>query len=231
MKRLTTLSFAMAVTIFSLAQQPLKVTKKENIVNEVKSYGRAIDMNGKAEDVNAFLGKYLKEIGKTRTTADYYWVASPLLSETAYDGNVLYAKTNGDDKKTQVWIGIDTAGWRGRSMDKVFAAIEKFTYQFGVRYYRDLVQKDIDQSQQALEATEKQKLKLVSQNKDLNSKVASNDKERARLEASLQNNKLEKAVLLQKLVNNKRSQDSVALVGVQVKKVMDAQVAKQKKIN
>ena len=77
----------------------------------------------------------------------------------------------------------------------------------------------------------KQKLKLVSQNKDLNSKVASNDKERARLEASLQNNKLEKAVLLQKLVDNKRSQDSVALVGVQVKKVMDAQVAKQRKIN
>jgi hypothetical protein len=231
MKRLLVFSLLMLGCNFSFAQYPLKVVKKESVINTVLTIGRAIDINGKTEDVDESLGKFLKEYGKTRSTSEYFWVVSPLLGGIAYDGTVLYANTEGDDKKTQVWIGIDTAGWRGFDLNKVMNSLEKVAYQFGVKFYRDQVQKEIDQSQRAFDATEKQRTRLANQNKDLNLRVANNDQERIHLEKSLANNKLEKAALLQKLVNNKKSQDSVMNAGLQIKKVIEAQTEKQKKIN
>ena len=232
MKRLITISIAFLLSQFAFAQTtPLKVIKKGHIINEVPSLGRAIDIKGKATEVNAALGKYLKEFGKTRTTPDYFWVVSPLLDGFAYDGNVLYASTEGDDLKAQVWIGVDTAGWRGSDITKVMNSIEKLAYQFGVRFYRDQIQLEIDQSQMAIDATEKQKAKLITQSKDISLRIANNDQERIHLEKSLANNKLEKAALLQKVANNKKSQDSVANAGLMIKKVMDAQKERQKKVN
>jgi hypothetical protein len=231
MKRLPIFSLIIAFATSAFAQQPIKVIKKGRDINTVPSLGRAIDLKGKASEVNESLGRFLKDIGKTRTTADYYWTVSPYLGGIAYNGNVLYSATNGDDTKAQVWVGIDTAGWRGTDFNKVMGAIEKMIYQFGVQFYREQIQKEIDQSQQAFEATEKQKLKLVNQSKDINQRVADNDQERAHLEKSLTTNKLEKAVLLQKLANNKKSQDSITNAGLQIKKVMDLQKEKQKKVN
>jgi hypothetical protein len=109
--------------------------------------------------------------------------------------------------------------------------VNKVVFQFGVRFYHDLVQKEIDQSQQAFDATEKQKTRLINQNKDLNLRLGNNEQEKIHLEKSLEANALEKAVLLQKLENNKKAQDSVVNAGVQIKKVLDAQIEKQKKIN
>jgi hypothetical protein len=231
MKRLVALSFTTLLFTTLTAQQPIKVIKKGRDINTVPSLGRAIDLKGKASEVNESLGRFLRDIGKTRSTADYYWTVSPYLGGIAYNGNVLYSAADGDDTKAQVWVGIDTAGWRGSDFNKVMTAIEKMIYQFGVQFYREQVQKEIDQSQQAFEATEKQKLKLVNQGKDINQRVADNDQERVHLEKSLTTNKLEKVVLLQKLANNKKSQDSITNAGLQIKKVMELQKEKQKKIN
>jgi hypothetical protein len=231
MKLLTVLTIITCFILSATAQQPLKVIKKGHVINEVPSIGRAIDLKGKGQEINDALGRFLKEYGKTRSTSDYYWTVSPYLGGVAYDGNVLYASTEGDETKGQVWIGIDTAGWRGSDFNKVMAAIEKMVYQFGVQFYRDQIQKEIDESQVAFDATEKQKLRLVNQSKDINLKMANNDQERLHLEKSLTNNKLEKAVLIQKLANNKKSQDSVTMAGLQIKKVMEAQKLKQQKVN
>jgi hypothetical protein len=231
MKRLLIFSLVLTFATPIFAQQPIKVIKKGRDINTVPSLGRAIDLKGKASEVNESLGRFLKEYGKTRTTADYYWTVSPYLGGIAYNGNVLYSATSGDDTKAQVWVGIDTAGWRGTDFNKVMSAIEKMIYQFGVQFYREQIQKEIDQSQQAFEATEKQKLKLVNQSKDINQRVADNDQERVHLEKSLTTNKLEKVVLLQKLANNKKSQDSITNAGLQIKKMMDLQKEKQKKVN
>jgi hypothetical protein len=231
MKRSIVFSITLICSTFSFAQYALKVTKKESVINTVPTIGRAIDINGKVEDVDESLGKFLKDFGKTRSTSEYFWVVSPLLSGIAYDGAVLYASTDGDDKKTQVWMGIDTAGWRGFDINRVMTSLEEVAYQFGVKFYRDQIQKEIDESQRAFDATEKQKTRLTNQSKDLTLRVADNDQERVHLEKSLANNKLEKAALLQKIANNKKSQDSVANAGLQIKKVIEAQKEKQKKVN
>ena len=128
-------------------------------------------------------------------------------------------------------MGIDTAGWRGFDINRVMTSLEKVAYQFGVKFYRDQIQKEIDESQRAFDATEKQKTRLLNQSKDLTLRVANNDQERIHLEKSLATNKLEKTVLLQKITNNKKSQDSIANAGLQIKKVMEVQKEKQKKVN
>ena len=230
MKRLVVFSFAILVSSFAGAQS-VKTAKKENRVKGTQAIGYSIELNGQADEVENALNKFLKEYGKTRVSSSYITVLSPAIGGSVYEGNALYATVSGDDTKSQVWIGLDTTEWRGRDIERVMDRVEKLTYQFGVKFYRDGVQKEIDLSQQALDATEKQIVRLTNQNKDLNTRLLNNEQDKIRLEKSLELNKLDHAVLLQKIENNKNSQDSVANAGAQIKKVLEAQKEKQRKIN
>ena len=187
-------------------------------------------MDGKADDVENSLIKFLKDYGKPRATTDYVSVNGPTLGGSFYEGKTLYATVTGDDKRAQVWLGIDTAEWK-TSSSSVTDRIEKMAYQFGVNFYKEQIQKEIDETQRAYDATEKQKLRLTNQVKDLNLRLSNNEQEKIHLEKSLEANSLEHAVILQKLENNKKSQDSVANAGLQIKKMLDAKKEKQKKVN
>jgi hypothetical protein len=109
--------------------------------------------------------------------------------------------------------------------------LEKLVHQFGVKYYRDKIQVLIDEAQRASDAVERQKLRLTNQTKDYLMKVGSNEQEKVQLEKSLEVNKLEHAVLLQKIENNKKSQDSIAVAGEQIKKALELQRERQRKVN
>jgi hypothetical protein len=227
--RLAIFSLAMGLSL-STYSQTIKVYAKNNRIKGIMSSGYAADLDGKAGDVEDLLTKFLKGYGKTRVTFDYVAVPGPTLGGKLYEGKTMYGTTTGDDLKTQVWIGIDTAEWRDNSSDAL-QRIEKLVYQFGVTYYRSLVQKEIDESQRAFDATEKQKLRLANENKNLNSRLTKNEADKIRLEKLLELNKLDHAVLLQKIVNNKKSQDSVSNAGLQILKVLEAKKEKQKKVN
>ena len=232
MKRLTVFSFTLLCATLVQSQAPIiKVVKNDNRINEKTATGYLLVVDGKAEDIENTLTKFLKNYGKTRNSSDYSTISSPILGGIVYDGNVLYATTEGDDLKSRVWIGLDTAEWRGVDMARVLDRLEKMVYQFGVHHYRGKAQQEIDESQRAFEATEKQKLRLTNQNKDLAFRLGNNQQERSHLEKALETNKLEHSVLMQRIANNKKSQDSVANAGVQIMKVISAQKEKQKKIN
>lgn len=229
MSRLLVFSFAMLISVTTSAQT-VKANQKQNRIKGNATVGYAVELEGKADATEDELIKFLKEYGKPRSTTDYVSVTSPVLGGNTYDGKTLYATVTGDDKKAQVWIGIDTAEWKAAS-EPALERIEKLAYQFGVWFYRSQVQKEIDESQRAFDATEKQKVRLTNQAKDLTIRAGENQQERAQLEKKLELNSLEKAVLEQKLLNNKKSQDSVSNAGLQIKKVLDAQKEKQKRIN
>jgi hypothetical protein len=229
MNRLVIFSFAMLLSV-AVCAQTIKVNSKPNRIKGNACAGFVADLDGKSGTVEDELIKFLKEYGKPRSTTDYVSVTSPLLGGNTYDGKTFFATVSGDDKKAQVWIGIDTTEWKALSSDAL-ERIEKLTYQFGVWFYRNQAQKEIDESQRAFDATEKQKLRLTNQVKDLTVRLGDNQQERTHLEKQLEVNSLEKAVLLQKIENNKKSIDSVANAGLQIKKVLDAQKEKQKRIN
>ena len=229
MNRLLIFSFVVFFS-FSALTQTVKVNSKSNRIKGNTCAGFLLELNGKADDIENSLVRFLKDYGKPRSTTDYISVSEPTLGGNTYEGKTLFGTVTGDDKQAQIWIGIDTVEWK-TSSDPALGRIEKMAYQFGVTFYKDQIQKEIDESQRAFDATEKQKNRLANQNKDLTLRLGYNEQERVQLEKQLQSNSLEHAVLLQRIENNKKSQDSVANAGIQIKKVLEAQREKQKKVN
>lgn len=109
--------------------------------------------------------------------------------------------------------------------------VEKVVYDFGVKFNRDKIQVDIDESVRAQQTTEKQTLRLQNENKNLNSRLEFNQKEKLRLEKSLAENKLEYETLLLNIGRNKKDQDSVALATDQIKKMVEVHKERQRKVN
>jgi hypothetical protein len=130
----------------------------------------------------------------------------------------------------QAWIGSKSPG-QDADASNINAALEKLIADFGVKYYRDKIQVQIDETNRAYQAVEKQKQRLVNENKTLLTKVEDNKREKIQLEKALENNKLENETLLKRIEKNKLDQDSVALAGEQIKKVAEIYKEKQRKVN
>lgn len=212
--------------------QTVTVNKQKEKVKGESVEVFAVSLEGKAEDVSSSLTRYLKEIGKLKMFAKPITVSDAIISGNTYSANVIYADVNkNNETNSTAWVGIIPSEWNEADVEKVNRGLEKLVYEFGVTYYRQRVQVQIDESQQALDAVEKQKQRMLNQNKDLTLKLSNNEQEKVQLEKSLEANKLENASLKIKLENNKKAQDSLANVGIQIKKVMDSHKEKQKKIN
>jgi hypothetical protein len=218
--------------IISAHGQSVKVNKEKEKVKGESIEVYAVTLEGKKEDISSALNKYLKETGKLKLFASPITVMEPIMNGTTYTGKAFYADTKkNNETSSTVWAGIIPSEWEGADVENVNRGLEKLIYQFGITYQRDKVQVQIDETQQALDAVEKQKVRTVNQNKDLTLKLSNNEQEKIKLEKALETNKLENASLKVKLENNLKAQDSLANVAVQVKKVMESHKEKQKAIN
>lgn len=214
-----------------LQAQTVTVTEKNEKVKGESAKGFATQLEGKKDDVNTAWGKFLKEVGKTKNPGGMITIAEPAIGGTVYSKGILYASVEGNDEKATAWIGLVEGEWVVNDIGIVYKELEKLVYRFGVKYYRDVIQADIDEAQRALDAVERQKQRLTNQNKDLNIKLGNNAQEKIQLEKSLESNKLENLVLIQKIENNRKSQDSVAMAGEQIKKVVELHRERQRKVN
>jgi hypothetical protein len=79
--------------------------------------------------------------------------------------------------------------------------------------------------------TEKQQLRLQSDDKNLKAKLEFNQKEKIRLEKALVDNALEYENLLKSIDKNKKDQDSVLTATDQIKKMVELHKERQKKVN
>ncbi|NOT75382.1 MAG: hypothetical protein HOP08_10660 [Cyclobacteriaceae bacterium] len=229
MKKLI-LFFALCIATFSYAQK-VEVSKKSEKVKGESAEGYSVELQGKKEDVTAAWNKFIKDLGKVRAGGDYQFIENPAIGGTAYTTGIFYAKSNGNEEKSTVWAGVKGAEWTVNDIAIVEGQIEKLVYQFGVKFYRDKIQAQIDEGIQASDAVARQTQRLINQNKDLNFKLGNNAQEKIQLEKSVEANKLENLVLIQKIENNKKSQDSVKLAGEQIKKVIEMHKERQRKVN
>ena len=116
-------------------------------------------------------------------------------------------------------------------MDKLNKELEKLMKDFGIKFYRDQIQVQIDESLRATQAVEKQQQRLLNENKSLSAKLEDNKREKVQLEKSIENNKVETVTLIKKLEQNKKTQDSVAVADEQIKKVVEMHKERQRKVN
>jgi hypothetical protein len=217
-------------SLFCSAQSIESKSQSSTIKGE-KLEGYAVKLEAKKEDVENAWQNFLKGLGKYRSNSDYFYLTEPVVDATPYAKGTIYGKVEGTETQPVVWVGIKDSEWNESDVAKVRAELDKLPYRFAVKFYRDRVQTQIDDTQRALEATDKQKQRLLNQNKDFTSRLAANEAEKIRLQKALEANALELAVLKQKLVDNKKAQDSVSQASVQIKKVLEAQKEKQRKIN
>lgn len=218
--------------VIGLAQaQTVTVNKQNEKVKSETIEVFATTLEGRKEDIQQSFNRYLKETGKVKLFSSPTTITEPIISGTPFSKGVVYAGIQTDDKSSTVWMGINPAEWDAKDVTYATRELQKMVYQFGVKFYRDQAQKQIDETQQALEAVEKQQQRALNQSRDLTIKLSNNEQEKIRLEKSLENNKLENAALKIRIENNKKTQDSLVNVNTQVKKVLETHQEKQRKIN
>lgn len=215
----------------SVHSQTVTVNKQKEKVKGEHLEVFAAELEGKKNDIEGAWVRFLKDMGKLKQMGNPMTVSEPIISGTPFTKGVVYAESMGDEKKTTVWAGINPTEWDEKDLTYVTRELQKMVYQFGIKFYRDQAQKEIDETQQALEAVEKQQQKSVNQNKDLTIKLSNNEQEKIQLEKSIDNNKLENAALKIRLENNVKAQDSLAQVNLQIRKVLEGQKEKLRKIN
>src|ERR1044071_7951707 len=186
------------VSVFLMAStalaQTVTVSSRASKVNNESADGYSSDLDGSADDVRVALTKFMKESGKAKSNGDMIVLAQPVINGTVYAKGSLYATVNGSDVKTRVWIGIVKNQWNAEEAETVLKDIEQMVYRFGIKFYKDKIQVDIDQAQQAADAVTKQTQRTTSEGKTLNNKLQANDAEKIRLEKALEANKLEDLV-------------------------------------
>lgn len=211
--------------------QKVTVTKDAHRIKGDNIDGYATELTGTIEEITASYTKYLKSFSKVKTTDKLMQLTEATLEETKYT-SPLYATVKSKPGKISVWLGMNQVEWADTAQyKKVRNELENLVYNFGVKFYRDKVQVDIDEAARAQQAAEKQTQRLLTESKNLNSRLEFNQKEKIRLEKALIDNKAEYELLLLNIANNRKSQDSLVVATEQIKKMVEIHKERQRKVN
>lgn len=224
------LSLICFVLIGSASAQTVAVKKEQTRIKNDYAEGFEVELPGTYEEINDALEKLAKSLGKSKETEGYFAVAEPSITGRTYTSPV-YASTKQVGNMISAWIGIKKSEWKDSEAENVSTALEGMIRDFGITFHRDKIQKQIDETLRAAQAVERQTQRLTNQNKSLNSKIANNKQEKIDLEKSLVNNKIELETLTKQLEKNKKDQDSVAVAGQQIQKVLEMHRERQRKVN
>jgi hypothetical protein len=212
--------------------QSVTVKKQNEKVKGESVQGYSTDLEGKLNEVGSLWTKFLKEVGRVKLfSSEPVVITEPNFNGTVYPKGIIYGHIFENGNRTAVWLGILPGEWEEKERDVANEQLEKLVYQFGIRFNRDKVQKQINETQEAVDAVDRQAQRLINQNKDMTIQLANNEKEKIHLEKSIENNKLENEALKIKLEKNKKAQDSLVNVALQIKKVKDAHQEQLRKIN
>lgn len=215
----------------ALQAQKVIVTKDAHRVKGDNVDGYSSELAGTLEEITNSYTRYLKSFSKIKTTDKIIYLSDVTIDQAKYTWP-LYAATKGKADKTTVWLGVNPSEWLDTAQyNKVRNELAKLVYNFGVKFYRDIVQEDIDEATRAQQAAEKQTQRLINESKNLNSRLEFNQKEKIRLEKALIDNKVEYETLLLTIANNKKSQDSLSIATEQIKKMVEIHKERQRKVN
>jgi hypothetical protein len=227
-KKFFLLFIPLLISAFADAQT-VKVKKEKSTVKGEAMEGYSVELQGTGAEVNSSFGKYLKTIGKVKQ-GDFYTVNEPNINGLTYSQS-LYGTANENGKSATAWLGVNTTSMEKEDAAKLDKELEKLMKEFGIKFYRDKIQVQIDESTRATQAVEKQKQRLLNENKSLSGKLEDNKRDKIRLEKAIVDNKTEHETLLRRIEQNKKAQDSVAVAAEQIKKVVELHKEKQRKVN
>jgi hypothetical protein len=223
--------FLVSLSTFTTSFAQTVVVKKEQtrLKNEYAD-GFEAELQGTSEELETALTKLMKSFGKSKTSDNFIVVSEPLIQERKYTAAV-YGVNKQLGNILSVWIGFRSDDFSKEDVEILNRDLEKLLHDFGVNFYREKIQKQIDESMRAAQAVEKQQQRLQNQNRTLNTRLEDNKREKVQLENSLVKNKNEFETLTKNLEKNKKDQDSVTVAGEQIKKVIEMHREKQSKVH
>ncbi|SKC74316.1 hypothetical protein SAMN05660236_3054 [Ohtaekwangia koreensis] len=201
-------------SVLTMSAQTVKVKKENTRITGDSAEGYEVELEGTVNEVHSAFTKFLKLYGKVKQSEGILTINELAINGSTYTFSI-YATVKETGKNATAWIGSKSSGQGTTDASNVHAALEKLIADFGIKYYRDKIQVQIDETNRAYQAVEKQKQRLANENKTLLTKVEDNKREKIQLEKALENNKLENETLLKRIEKNKLDQDSVALAGEQ----------------
>lgn len=229
-KKRIALFFILSLLQISLFSQTVKVKNEKTRIKNDYADGFEVELQATPEELEASLTKLMKTLGKSKTTENFIIVNEPTIAEHKYTAPV-YGVNKQLGNIVSAWIGIKKDDFGKDDAEVISKDLEKLLQDFGVSFYKEKIQKQIDESVRASEAVARQQQKLVNQNRDLNNKIENNKREKIQLEKSIEKNRTDLVALTKRLEKNKRDQDSVAVAGGQIKKVIEMHKEKQRKVN
>jgi len=163
--------------------QSVVVKKQNEKIKGESGEGYSTDLEGKPSDVSSLWTKFLKEVGRVKLfSSDPVVVTDPNFNGTVYPKGIIYGHVAENGNHTTVWLGMLPNEWDEKERDVANEQLEKLVYQFGVRFNRDKVQRQIDETQEAVDAVDRQTQRLINQNKDMIFQLSNNEKEKTHLE-------------------------------------------------
>ena len=216
--------FSLLIAPLASIAQAVDVKQETAWIDGAKMNGFQVDLVGSSEEVKTSLSRFLKSIGKPKTSGDHFEILEPTIAGKK-SVDILYATSKTLGKTTAAWLGSSASEATGPDRE-----IQRLVYDFAVTFYREKIQLQIDESLRALQAVEKQQLRLINQHKDLNNKIDNNGKEKIALEKALVQNKADLEDLTRKLVSNGQAQDSVAVAAEQIRKIVEMHRERQRKV-
>jgi hypothetical protein len=227
MKKFVLIPFLL-VCVMSFGQTVVVKQEKQKIKNDnIYSFSTTLDAN--AEDVNSALLKFLKNYGKPKQQEDAIVLAECIINGQAFT-KALYGGTRQANAATHAWIGVNLKDWATDSA-MVVTRLEAMVKEFGVNFYRDKIQVQIDEAQRAVDIVSRQQQRTLNEQQSIQQKIENNKKEYQQLLKAIQKNRSDSVALVLRLDKNKASTDSLRVVSDKVKQALVFQKERQGKVN
>jgi hypothetical protein len=161
--------------VFEGKSQTVKAAESTIQIKGEQAEGYEVQLDGTVNEIESQLLKFLKPVGKSKRVDDMYSISLSLINNKNYTSPIYVAVR--DKGAAAAWIGVKPSEWSSNK-DEVKKELQQLVHDFGVSFYRTKVQEQIDESTRALQAVERQQQKLVNQNKDLNTRLEDNKREK-----------------------------------------------------
>lgn len=227
MKKFVLLPFLL-ISVLSLGQTVIVKKEKQKIKNDnIYSFATTLDAN--TEEVNGALLKFLKGYGKPKQQEEAIVLAECIVSGQAY-AKPLYGGTRQAGKVSHAWIGVNLKEWATDST-MIVSRLEAMVKEFGVNFYRDKIQAQIDEAQRAVDIVSKQQQRTLNEQQSIQQKIENNKKEYQQLLKDIRKNRADSVALVIRMNQNKAGTDSLRVVSEKVKQALVFQKERQGKVN
>lgn len=205
--------------------------KSESLrINNKKYSGFASQVDGGYAEVEDYWLDYLKENGKVRRKRNYYEVSEFSVKDLGVDTLTYATKVESVDSLGRILIAPFTNDLSDKDLSSANADLEKILKIATRGFYVNIVQKKIDQSEEAAIVVSKNHQKLIYQGENLEDDLNAATRLKAELEERLEETILNIKVLNQQIINNEAAAEESYKDLEQIKQVIEAHKASLKKI-